>query len=495
VSLLLNIARDQSEASLQSQLFGQIRERIVSGTFRPGMPLPSSRRLADDLGISRNTVMLVYEALVNEGYIETRRGVGTFVTTNLPESCIAVESQKQTGNVESARVVVRRPRIAFQGERLRFVEKGPNRPEIDFWYGGTNRAHFPLNVWRQLLIDNLSRTSTNLADYGNPAGHLELRQAIAEHIGASRGIRASANQVIVTAGAQEATNLVCRLLIASGTRVVVENPSYGGATRAFKSYGASIVPVDVDHEGIDMATVEREEAVLAYVTPSHQFPTGVTLSLERRRRLLAWATSVGAYVVEDDYDGDFRYDGPPLIALAGLDRESCVIYLGTFSKSIGAGLRLGFMVVPEHLVDTMIAIKSLMNYGHPWLDQIIMAEFIRSGGYQRHLRGIRRAYQDARNTLLDALKHYFGEQYISGKYSGMHLMWTLPPDLTPADAFAARALEKGVGIYPLDAVGAVDLGGKRQHNSLVLGYSSLSSEQIERGVQRLAELAGRYKAA
>jgi GntR family transcriptional regulator / MocR family aminotransferase len=495
VSILLNIKRDQPEGTLQSQLYGQLRESILSGTLRQGMPLPSSRRLADDLGISRNTVMLVYEALVTDGYIQTRPGVGTFVTRSLPESRIAVENQKDDANADPADIAVRRPRIAFEGERLRFVEKGPNRPPIDFWYGGSNRAHFPLNAWRQLLIDNLSRTSTNLADYGDPAGHIELRQAIAEHIGASRGIRASAGQVIVTAGAQEATNLVCRLLIAPGTGVVVEDPSYGGATRAFKSYGASIVPVDVDHEGIDVAAVEREQAVLAYVTPSHQFPTGVTLSLERRRRLLAWAATVGAYIVEDDYDGDFRYDGPPLVALAGLDRQGCVIYLGTFSKSIGAGLRLGFMVVPEHLVDTVIAIKSLMNYGHPWLDQIVMAEFINAGGYQRHLRGIRRAYQEARDTLLDALKRHFGEQYISGKYSGMHLMWTLPPELTPAVAFAARALAKGVGIYPLDSVGAVDLGGKRQRNSVVLGYSSLSSQQIELGVQRLAELAGRQKSA
>jgi GntR family transcriptional regulator / MocR family aminotransferase len=259
------------------------------------MPLPSSRQLADELGISRNTVTLAYEALATDGYIQTRRGVGTFVTESLPENCIEVESQEDIGNAKRAVRAVRRPRIAFQGERLRFVEKGPNRPPIDFWYGSTNPTHFPLSAWRQLLIDNLSRTSTNLADYGNPAGHLELRQAIAEHIGASRGIRADASQVIVTAGAQEAMNLACRLLIAPGTRVVVENPSYGGATRAFKSYGAAIVPVEVDHEGIDIATVEREEAVLAYVTPSHQFPTGVTLSLERRRRLLAWATTIGAY--------------------------------------------------------------------------------------------------------------------------------------------------------------------------------------------------------
>jgi GntR family transcriptional regulator/MocR family aminotransferase len=414
------------------------------------------------------------------------------VTRSLPESCITAEKLERAG-LNEITAPIQRPRLAFHGERLRFVEKGPHRPPIDFWYGSSNRRHFPLNAWRQLLIDNLSRTSTNLASYGSPAGNLELRQAIAEHVGASRGIRATADQVIVTAGAQEAMNLVCRLLIAPGVRVVVENPGYGGAVRAFESYGASLVPIEVDNEGIDLANVEREEAALAYVTPSHQFPTGVTLSLERRERLLKWATTVGAYIVEDDYDGDFRYDGPPLVALAGLDRSGCVLYLGTFSKSIGAGLRLGFLIVPEHLVETVITIKSLMNYGHPWLDQIVMAEFISGGAYRRHLRGIRRLYQTARDALLTSLKRHFGEQYISGKYSGMHLMWTLPPDLAPADAFAARALTKGVGIYPLDAVGAVDFSGARRSNNIVLGYSSLSSKQIEAGVQRLAELASRNK--
>ncbi len=491
MSLVLKIERTHSSSTLQQQLYLQIRESILSATFPPGMPLPSSRRLADDLGVSRNTVVLAYEWLTNEGYIHTRPGVGTFVTESVPENCIAVDTTHEEPDnsiVPSPIVVVKRPTIVFRGERHRVVEKSPDRPSIDFWYGSPNWRHFPLKPWRQLLIDNLSRTSANLSQYSSPAGNLELRQAIAKHLGATRGIRAAPEQIIITAGAQEGMNLVSRLLIAPGVRVLMENPCYGGAVRTFQSYGAVLVPIEVDHFGIDIAAVEKERAALAYVTPSHQFPTGVTLPAERRLRLLDWAATVGAYVVEDDYDSDFRYDGPPLAALAGLDRNGCVIYLGTFSKSIGAGLRLGFLVVPEHLAETVITIKSLANYGHPWLDQIVLAEFIDGGGYRRHLRRIRSVYKTSRDTLLAALQRYFGNpQYISGKYSGMHLMWTLPPELGPAERFAAMALTRDVGVYPLDAVGAIDFSGVWQARSIVLGYSSLSSDQIEAGIKRLAE--------
>jgi GntR family transcriptional regulator / MocR family aminotransferase len=486
VSLVLNIQRGQPESTLQRQLYLQIRESILSATFKPGMPLPPSRRLADELGVSRNTVVLAYEWLINEGYIQTEPGVGTFVTKSLPESCLAVATPHAAADTIPAGPA-RRPRIVFHGERHRVVEKGPNRPSIDFWYGSPNWRHFPLKSWRQLLIDNLSRTSTNLSQYSSPAGNLELRQAIVAHLGATRGIRAVPEQVIIAAGAQEGMNLICRLLVEPGVRVAIESPCYGGAVRTFQSYGAALVPIEVDNYGIDMAALEKVQAALAYVTPSHQFPTGVTLPLDRRLRLLNWATTVGAYILEDDYDSDFRYDGPPLVALAGLDRSGCVIYMGTFSKSIGAGLRLGFLVVPEHLAELLITIKSLANYGHPWLDQIVMAEFIAGGGYSRHLRRIRSLYQRARDTLLSSLERHFGTQYISGKYSGMHLMWTLPPELAPAEKFAALALSQDVGIYPLDAVGAIDFTGRWQTNGIVLGYSSLSPDQIEIGIKRIAD--------
>jgi GntR family transcriptional regulator / MocR family aminotransferase len=465
-----------------------MRDNILAGTFHPGTRLPSSRVLAQDLAVSRNTVVLAYEWLTNEGYIECRPGAGTFVTTRLPETFLAAAGAFKA-IPRGPTTEVSRPRVVFRGERHTVVEKGANRPAIDFWYGSPNWRHFPLKAWRQLLIDNTSRASANLSEYGGPSGNLELRKAISENIGATRGIRATPEQIVITAGAQEGMNLVCRLFVETGVRVAVENPCYAGAARVFASYGADLIPIEVDDDGIDVGALEKQRASLAYITPSHQFPTGATLSLDRRLRLLKWATTVGAYIIEDDYDSDFRYDSPPLTALTGLARNSCVIYLGTFSKSIGAGLRMGFVVVPEHLVDEITRVKSLLSYGHPWLDQIVLAEFIKSGGYGQHLRKIQRLYQHSRDALVSNLKRHFGDLRISGENAGMHLMWTLPSRLGMARDFAAKAERFNVGIYPLDTVGAVDFKGTRQANSIVLGYSALTIEQIKAGVERLSRAA------
>jgi GntR family transcriptional regulator / MocR family aminotransferase len=483
VVIPLSVKRVRGGETLQKQLYRQIRDSILTGTLRPGTSLPSSRELAQELGVSRNTAILAYEWLCNEGYLESRQGAGTFVTARLPDIYLA--SPDTSVIPEEIVDAPKRPHIVFRGERHVMVERGVNGP-IDFWYGSLNWRNFPLKAWRQLLIENLSRSSNNLSRYDNPCGNLELRQAIAENVGATRGIRATPDQIVVTAGAQEAMNLICRLLVERGVRVAVEDPCYAGAARIFRSYGADLVPVPVDKQGIDLARLETVAAALAYVTPSHQFPTGVTLTLERRLRLLQWAQTVGAYVVEDDYDSDFRYDGPPLAALAGLDRNGCVLYMGTFSKSVGAGLRLGFLVIPQHLVDVTMTVKSLATYGHPWLDQIVLAEFIRSGGYRRHLRRIRQLYRRARDTLVHSIERHFGPQELSGQDAGMHLMWTLPPHLPAPVKFAAAAASEGVGIYTLSAVGAIEFENQSYAHSVVLGYSALSDDQIEAGIRRIA---------
>jgi GntR family transcriptional regulator / MocR family aminotransferase len=483
VIIPLNIERLRGGETLQKQLYRQIRDCILTGTLRPGTSLPSSRELAQELGVSRNTAILAYEWLCNEGYLETKIGAGTFVTAQLPDAYLA--SPDPTVTPKTVECSVKRPRIVFRGERHVMVERGANGA-IDFWYGSPNWRHFPLKAWRQLLIENLSRSSNNLSRYDSPLGNLELRRAISEHVGATRGIRATPEQIVITAGAQEGMNLICRLLVEPGVRVAVEDPCYGGAARIFRSYGAELAPVPVDQQGIDLAQLEAVSAALAYVTPSHQFPTGVTLPLDRRLRLLQWAQTVGAYVVEDDYDSDFRYDGPPLAALAGLDRDGCVLYMGTFSKSIGAGLRLGFLVIPQHLVDVMLTVKSLANYGHPWLDQIVLAEFIRGGGYRRHLHRIRQLYRHARDTLVGSLEQYFGAQELSGQDAGMHLMWTLPPELSPPGKFVVTAASEGVGIYTLAGVGAIEFESQRNANNVILGYSALSDSQIEAGIRRIA---------
>jgi GntR family transcriptional regulator/MocR family aminotransferase len=231
----------------------------------------------------------------------------------------------------------------------------------------------------------------------------------------------------------------------------------------------------------------EEGAALLYVTPSHQYPMGFTLSLERRLRLLDWAWRTGTYVVEDDYDSDFRYRGSPIAALMGLDSHGCVIYMGTFSKSIGAGLRLGYLVVPKHLAGPARTVKALLDNGHPWLEQAVMAEFLAGGGYDNHLRRIRQSYAERRDCLTDCLKRHFGEVTVSGSECGMHIAWHLAEDLPRAAELQAMAAEQGVGIYTLQSGAACDFGGcAYSERAIMLGFSSLNERQIRSGVERIA---------
>jgi GntR family transcriptional regulator/MocR family aminotransferase len=280
--------------------------------------------------------------------------------------------------------------------------------------------------------------------------------------------------------------MIARLFVETGTKVVVENPCYQGAALAFQSYGAPLVPVGVDREGMAVEPLRSINASLAYVTPSHQFPTGATLTIERRLKLLEWAQSTGAYVVEDDYDSDYQYSGPPMIALAGLDSSRSVIYLGTFSKSIGAGLRTGYMVLPPQLVNDARTVKSLINYGHPWLEQMALADFLTSGSFRRHLRRIRRSYASVRDCLIDGFKSRFGELDIRGAANGMHVMWRLPVGFPDPETLVAQVHDLGVEIYTLAGAGAVDFGSPYAADSILLGYSSLTEDEVTKGVRAIS---------
>ncbi len=328
---------------------------------------------------------------------------------------------------------------------------------------------------------------SHLTEYPDPAGIPKLRQAIADYLGPSRGINTTAEQVIIVNGSQQGLNLISRLLIREGTPVVTECPCYQGAAYVFNSYGAELNMVPVDRNGLEVAKLPRTRVSLAYVTPSHQYPMGVTLTLERRIRLLDWAWEVGAYIVEDDYDSDFRHHGSPLTAIAGQDRHGCVIYTGTFSKSIGAGLRLGYLVVPKELVKPARTVKTLMDNGHAWLEQAVLADFIASGSYAKHLRKIRHTYLSRRDCLVNSLREHFGDVQLSGMAGGMHIVWHLPENFPMAKDVQMLAQDVGVGVYSLEAAAACDI----RHSScsdrtLVLGYSSVREEQICEGIARLA---------
>lgn len=474
----------RSRQSLQAQLYERVRVLILGGRLKPGTPLPASRSLADQLGVSRNTVLLAYERLVAEGYLQTREAIGTYVSFELPEDCLTAKRLASMAETNAQDFYTRRP-IAFEGRAQAVVNQ--QRLAYDFWLGRPDPHSFPIKAWRRLINRTLVTAGTRLTEYRDPAGLIDLRQAIADHLGPARGINVEPDQIIIIAGCQEGLNLTARLLLREGMSVAIENPAYQGAAYLYESYRAHLTPVCVDDNGLCVEELPDEGAALLYVTPSHQYPMGFTLPLERRLRLLDWAWRTGTYIIEDDYDSDFRYRGSPIAALMGLDNHGCVIYLGTFSKSLGAGLRLGYLVVPKPLAEAARAAKALLDNGHPWLEQAVLAQFIAGGGYNNHLRRIRQSYAARRDCLIDCLKQHFGDVVISGSECGMHIAWHLADELPRAAELHALAAERNVGIYTLQSGAASDFGGcAYSERSIVLGFSSLDERQIRSGIERIA---------
>lgn len=490
-ALELLLAVDRSDPRpIQVQLYDGIRRLILSGGLKAAHRLPSSRALAAQYSISRNTVVLAYERLVDEGYVKTRPKAGIYVNESLPDAAVLV----RTGHKETptpARRVQHGKLPPFHGQAPEVWRDRSLRPSLDLFVGRPHAHSFPFRFWRRAAARHLVRSQGDHTEYGDPRGLLRLRQAIATHLVATRGIQAAPDQVLITSGIQGALNVIARILLTNrkASRVAIENPCYQGAAYLFESYGARLVPIDVEGQGLDVSQLERSPARLVYVTPSHQFPTGFTLALERRLNLLDWAYRTGSYIVEDDYDSDFRYDGPPLTALAGLDRRGHVLYVGTFSKSIGAGMRLGYLVLPRHLADRACVAKGLLDNGGPWLEQAVLADFLEEGEFLRHLRRIRNAYLLARNTLIQSLNEQFGEVAVFGAEGGMHIMWQLPENLPDAQQMQQLARSRDVGLYPLPAAAAYEFDGRQRYSErhLILGYTALSSCELCEAVERVAE--------
>ena len=473
-----------SRQSLQGQIFDQLRHLILGGKLKPGTLIPASRMLADQLGISRNTVLLVYDRLIAEGYLQARKAIGTYVNFELPETCLAA-TRKIPVPLPAPRET-KRPMIPFNAQV--HVGIGTQDLEFDFCPDRIGLDLFPDKIWRRFINRAFTSADTYFTECCDPGGLHQLREVIAAHLGVARGINVSPDQVIITAGSQEGLNLAARLLVKEGTLVATENPCYRGASSLFKSFYAKLIKVPVDESGLDVDQLPKNGVALLYVTPSHQFPLGFTLTIERRLKLLDWARRCGAFIIEDDYDSDFRYRGSPLTALMGLDDYGCVMYLGTFSKSMGAGLRLGYLVVPKTLISPARAAKALLNNGHGWLDQAAMAEFIRSGAYGNHLRRMRNIYCKRRDCLVEALREHFGAVQLSGLESGLHLTWYLPDGYPDASEVREIALRHGIGIYTVGSGTGYDYGNCGYSNrTLVLGFSSLNEPRIRTGVRRLAE--------
>ena len=476
----------QSSRPLQDQICMQLRTMVRDGRLRPGTRLTSIRELAAQLDVSFNTVKYAYQQLISEGYLTTSKAKGTFVAKALPDPPRPAFLPQLEPKKSTVRHAVRFP-PRFQGRGMIMVRNRPAPEAIDFWAGRTDPRMFPVKDWRHLTNLRLQDGDANLTDYGDAAGLLALRRAVAEHLARARSFQPHPSQIVITSGIQEALSISARLFLAPGVRAATEGPCYKGASYAFQAMGAAIVRGPVDEEGIRVDHLPRTDVALVYVTPSHQYPLGHILSMKRRRDLLAWASESGAYIIEDDYDSDFRFEDSPMPALASLDRIGSVIYLGTFSKVMGAGLRLGYMVLPEELVDLAATVKSLFSFSHPWLEQAVMADFIGTGEYAKRLRQMRHDRMTRRDCLREALRSYFGEVTLAGLSGGMHVVWHLPEDFPTSTALQAAGAELGVHVYSPDAGGA-DMTDNEALNERLLffGYASLSCTEIREGIRRLA---------
>lgn len=482
------VLNGNARSTLAQDIFNAIRTQILSGRLVPGLKLPGSRELSLQLGVARNTVLAAYAQLNAEGYISSNSRAGTFVTLNIPESTL--NSPAATNQPKDAAESTTKPkRLPKRFRAPRLYERKRHLVSYDFRIGRPDISSYPLAQWRRQIDIRLAGAGPRLTHYGNPAGLRELRQSLAAHLKTSRGIRVDSEQIIIVRGCQEGLNIIARLFSDQNTVVGLEDPCYRGAAFVFEGYGYKLHPTPVDEEGIVVDRLPDENVSLVYVTPSHQFPMGVTMSLNRRLRLLDWAKRSGAYIVEDDYDSDFRYNGSPLTALHGLDSLENVIYIGTFSKSIGAGIRIGYLVLPEPLVGAAIEVKALTDNGSAWLEQAIVADFINSGSFGRHLRRIRSTYSERRNCLIDSIKTMTNNWTILGSDGGMHLTAILPESLS-ARSMQYYALDRDVGVYSLFDGPAVDFRHTQYRDkALFFGYPCLSPDKITEAVRRLSVVA------
>ncbi len=466
---MLAFALDRTMAEpLQVQLAGHLRRLILTGRVGPGARLPSSRVLADELSVSRVTIVAAMEQLISEGYAESRRGSGLYVSGDLPENLL------QVGNVGP-------PPSASMAMPV------PVRP---FQAGAPDTALFPHRDWARLLDTIWRRPEPALLANADPLGWAPLRAAIAEHLNLWRGIACSPHQVIVTSGAVEAINLLARTVFRSGDRVLIEEPGYRAMRRALELNGLQCQPVPVDAHGFDTTSLTSgaTPAKGVAVTPSRHYPLGATLPLSRRLELLDWARRTGGIVIEDDFDSEYRYQGRPLPALMSLDDDDCVVYVGSFSKVLSSSLRIGFMVAPETMLAGISRLLAETGTSAALIAQPVLARFMADGGFAAHIRRMRRIYARRQTKLLAAAAaHLDGLLDVRPAAAGMHLVAELAPALAARmnDAsIAARAAGAALTVQPLSSFYA----GVPLRQGLIMGFAGFEEAAIEAGAERLGHV-------
>ena len=499
VQIPVTIERDSS-VSIQEQLAAGIGELITQGTLRPQMRLPATRALSHQLKVSRNTVKIAYSNLISQGYLESRGTAGTYVCNKLPDDAIhAMVESKSTP-------LPQRPAMPMSllKEHIRSTPRSFRAPldkhrptptdNIDFSLEDTDATITPDRTWRRLMLKYLPYRSRHSRSI-EPAGLLSLREAIVQSLSPLRGMSISTRNSIIVRDDYRAFDLINKALLRRGDKVAVEDPCDAGIAWLLNSHGIKPLPIPVDQQGIVVDRLPSNGVGLVYVSPTHQQPTGVTMSRGRRQQLLDWATYTGAHIVEWDTYGEFCYDDSPMPSLFSMDQDDRVIYVNCFAAWIGPDFELGYCVVPENLLQRFLPVKEYIDRQPAWLDQKVAGDFIASDSFFGHLRRVRQAFKQRRDAAVLAVQEYMPEQRISGQQAGRHLVWQLPADAPSAHDIQQIASKHNVHVPTLFdgfcRLGRIDLEFD-PNRILLIGYTALHEENIGEGIARLADMISRY---
>ena len=481
----INLER-ASSVPLHRQLYEQLRRQILDGTLPSNTPIPATRKLSKELKVSRNTILNAYKQLLAEGYLEATKGSYTRVTHTLPDHVLNIYPQSHTKKaIDKPRPNDLPPKLSDLGETISglpypYWDRSGGRP---FSSSQPNVATFPFKTWEKCLVASWRKIKPTELSYPPVLGYGPLRQTIAEYVQDSRGVRCSAEQVVITNGTQHALTTIFSLLLNPGDKVWVENPSYNGVKIALNQIQADITPVSVDENGLVVEEGIRKapNGRMVCISPSHQYPLGVTMSLTRRLELLDWAKNNNAWIVEDDYDSEYRYAGYPLEAIQGLDQAGRVIYMGTFSKVLFPALRLGYMILPPSLVEPYSATRIFTDRGTRLLEQATVNEFINEGHLGRHIRKMRTLYEERQNILVSRARIYLKNLIeIDPSDVGLHLVGWLPEGVDDR-LVSDHLLDDGIYAPPLSYFSLEPL----KQGGLVMGYAAVDEQAIASAVRQM----------
>lgn len=463
-------------------LYDELRSAIMDGRLKPNTQVPSSRALAAEYGVARGTVIAAFESLRHEGYIESRAGAGSFVAAILPDKFF-----RGAGAPAARSVKISGAGLSKWGQQIQpvFPERKSKRINLPFEANLPALDLFPVALWARLAGRQMRQANHRLLGYGDAAGYLPLREAVASHLAATRGVICSAEQIVIVSGTQQALQIIARLTLDPGDRVWMEDPGYIGAVAAFRDTNAEVVGIPVDEFGLIVSRGEQlaPRAKLAYITPAHQFPLGSAMSLERRLALLHWAHKARAWIFEDDYDSEFRFSGRPLPPLQSLDSSECVIFAGSFNKMLFPTLRLGYVVLPPKLVTPFLNARSVVDRFSPSLEQRVLYDFYTEGHFGQHLRRMREAYAERLQTLMETVDNgpLAGLVSVARIQAGIQAAAILPPHISDVRASSA-ASEQGIEVIPLSTFQIA----RSDINGLLLGFANTTPAAIRTAAKHLA---------